>query len=207
MKNLIDELHKLDEVEYKVSEDFSKRVMKNIKKAEKTNKFSNVISIASVGLVACLAVFAFHNSDIKTNIFNTQNSNNMEMAESKLDMAQYNNTDNMIIEEKEFMDKLEYSVEATNDAYNRAEATPESIQKGEVASDSAKLENFVEKAQSGDDYQSLEKALKSANIEYEVVENGIKINATQNEITGILNDFEYIDIDIDGEYIILKIKE
>ena len=37
MKNLIDELHDLDQVEFKVSEDFSKNVMKRIQKEENTH--------------------------------------------------------------------------------------------------------------------------------------------------------------------------
>ena len=70
MKNLIDELHELNNDEYKVSEDFSKRVMKKIRKDKNRNKLNYVISLASVGVVACLAVVLFHNSSLKSNVFN-----------------------------------------------------------------------------------------------------------------------------------------
>lgn len=78
MKNLMEELRNLDEYEYKVSANFSKKVMRNIKKSKTANRFSNVISLASIGVVACLAVVLFSNSNIKSNFLNFADKDSAE---------------------------------------------------------------------------------------------------------------------------------
>ncbi len=55
MKNLLDELHKLDDEKFEVSNDFSKKVISKINKGNKIIVLKRVTSIAAV---ACVAVFA-----------------------------------------------------------------------------------------------------------------------------------------------------
>ena len=57
MKDLLDELKKLDGEEFKVSPDFSKNVMKEIKKQDRNKKIMYVTSIASVACVLGISVF------------------------------------------------------------------------------------------------------------------------------------------------------
>ncbi len=55
MKNLLDELHKLNDEKYEVSNDFSKKVISKINKDKKIIVLKRVTSVAAV---ACIAVFA-----------------------------------------------------------------------------------------------------------------------------------------------------
>lgn len=91
MKNLIDELHKLDNENFEVSKDFSKNVMKRIKKEKHLNTFNYVVSLASLGIVACLAAVLFTNTDIKnrfldlTERLNYNNSSNEKQESDATD--------------------------------------------------------------------------------------------------------------------------
>ena len=100
MKNLIDELHTLDEYEYKVSPDFSKKVMKEIKKNKNTNKISNVISLASFGVAACLAVVVFANSNMLGR-FGAKNESADSINQSELNMAYYDSFGNYATNDSE----------------------------------------------------------------------------------------------------------
>ena len=64
MKDLIDELHKLNREEYKVSEDFSKRVIKKIKRDNTYKVIKYVASLASAACVLGLSVFFANKSGV-----------------------------------------------------------------------------------------------------------------------------------------------
>ncbi len=73
MKNLVEELNKLDEMQYDVSPNFSKDVMKKVYKEKRA---SNIIRVCSFVSVACVCAFSFifvKNSFNKNNLKVTNN--------------------------------------------------------------------------------------------------------------------------------------
>lgn len=69
MKNLNEELKKLNEYNYSVSADFSKKVMRKIRKGHLVGSMKYVVSFASLAAVACFAVVLYTNPNLKGKFF------------------------------------------------------------------------------------------------------------------------------------------
>lgn len=69
MKNLNEELKKLNEYNYSVSADFSKKVMRRIRKGHLVGSMKYVVSFASLAAVACFAVVLYTNPNLKGKFF------------------------------------------------------------------------------------------------------------------------------------------
>ena len=226
MKNLIDELHGLNDDEYKVSADFSKRVMKKIRKDKNRNKLNYVISLASVGVVACLAVVLFNNSSIESNIFNFNNKNEVVDSMKQSLIADRSFYDFDATKDSSENDKLIYNQENSNDkAYGGLENSGiDNNRNGaysatNVTSEEFKMENSLEDMTntieekeilkqgivSTNSFQlQIESLLSQAGLEVEHVENGIKVKSTKEEVENILKEYKNIIIEVQGEYIIIK---
>lgn len=199
MKNLIDELHKLDEYEYNVSSDFSKRVMKNIKKDKTSNKLGYVISLASVGMVACLAVILFNNSNIKTNFDNNMKAESQIYNSGMYDLA-----------------SVDSSVENYSKSGSNSVVKDDSIlETGNVSTNEVKVEvsdfqnsnnNALRKENSGEYFESIENLLKNAEYRYEKTDEGFEVRGTKDEINEILKDFINISIEEKQGYVLIRIK-
>ena len=87
MKNLLDELHKLDEVEYSVSNDFSKKVVSKINKGNKIIVLKRVTSVAMVACLAGFAVFMTNKLGILDRI-NKASSNSMSLSMDSMTMME-----------------------------------------------------------------------------------------------------------------------
>lgn len=220
MKNLIDELHKLDETEYQVSADFSKKVMKKIKKNKNISKINYVISLTSVGAVACLAVVLFNTSNIKSNIFNfigTPKETHQENAINDIEMSYYdiNNASEPDIEKQhqEDSDKTQSaniifneivadnaSMPSSNVQNLREETTTKGEDKLAVSAESEKLIDYNK-----EDYHKIISILENAKIEYNLVENALKVKTSKEKIRELLKNEDLI-IEEKEDYILIKLK-
>lgn len=219
MKNLIDELHELDNYEYKVSKDFSKNVMKAIKKEK--NKFNYAISIASVGIVACFALIAVTNANFKSNIFNfvtesadnyaqvdvTENEVNYDLAdEIKSDDSilsdfaftpQVDNTNGTVMQEA--MGTKAPSIASDSTSNNKMEeivAEKDSVQNS-LASDLLREDEKIDE---------IVNTLKKAGIDMKVDDGEIEVEVTKEKVEKILEAFENIEIIEEGKIVIIKVK-
>ena len=217
MKNLMDELHGLNNDEYKVSEDFSKRVMKSIKKSKNTSKLNYVISMATVGVAACLAVVFFYNSNIKSNVFDINRAETAGLAKenSMVDVAEYNldTEDSFMRDDKAYINS-EYNDEdtkgkgvssalnITNENFEREDSLNANITNDKVEN----LEKVEALKQNQKDLlqEKIEGLLKQAKLDVEAIENGIKVKSTKEKVKDILKDYSDIVIEEQGEYIIIK---
>lgn len=217
MKNLIDELHKLDEYDFKVSEDFSKNVMKKIKRDKSSNKLTYVISLASIGVVACFALVMFNNSDIKNSFMvaesaNMQDSNGKE--NSSINEIVFNDINKGTNSEVQLENDRVFSNENTVqsamipevDSYDNKTNGVVSINKDSV--DNAFLtDDSIIKELSGDVFAQIEALLTKAEISYEVIDKGIKTKGAKEDIERILKDvIEIVSIEEKDDYIIINKK-
>lgn len=213
MKNLIDELHNLDEYEYKVSSDFSKKVMKEIKKNKNTNKISNVISLASFGAAACLAVVVFANSNL-IGRFGAKNESADSINQSELNMAYYDSLGNYAtndsemkiqeeVTEMDFGNLVAPEAASTNSVINDKIEYTDDL---EVEKDSSTKENITNTARGEKikDYNEILKVLNQADVEAEIIDNGIKAKATKEKIEDLLKNYNNITVEEEGEYAIIK---
>jgi len=97
MKDLIDELHKLDNEEYKVSADFSKKVMRQIKKENRFKMIKYVASLASVACVVGLSFMLIKNNGLADRILKAGQSEDAMQAStynSNLNSSDINKKEN-----------------------------------------------------------------------------------------------------------------
>ena len=222
MKNLIDELHDLDEVEFKVSEDFSKNVMKRIQKEENISKVSNkVIPWASLGIAACLAVVVVTNANVKINLFDAaQESANNSVSQASVYEDKIEGTDNLKMPTYDFSDSLKEEIvpESTGDLntvndsvlkQNAATNVFEEIKKDD--SDSATIESVTtgsaNRVQANKEKLSDIKALiEKAKLEVEEIEDGLKVKASKDKVKDVLIEYTEITIETQNEYVIVRCK-
>ena len=221
MKNLIDELHELNNDEYKVSEDFSKRVMKKIRKDKNRNKLNYVISLASVGVVACLAVVLFHNSSLKSNVFNFNKnkaeSTNLMKQSLVAGTSMYNLTEEeaSMEDDKAYRDLENSDIETDkNDMYSTLNMANKELEKETSLGDNSYITE--DKLNTSPSPESLlpnqtkslqveiEKLLKQAGFIVESLENELKVKATKKEVENILKEYQGTIVEVQGEYIIIK---
>ena len=221
MKNLIDELHELNNDEYKVSEDFSKRVMKKIRKDKNRNKLNYVISLASVGVVACLAVVLFHNSSLKSNVFNFNKnkaeSTNLMKQSLVAGTSMYNLTEEeaSMEDDKAYRDLENSDIETDkNDMYSTLNMANKELEKETSLGDNSYITE--DKLNTSPSPESLlpnqtkslqveiEKLLKQAGFIVESLENELKVKATKEEVEDILKEYQGTIVEVQGEYIIIK---
>ncbi len=211
MKNLIDELHKLDEFEYTVSSDFSKKVMTKIKKDKTSNKISYVISLASVGMVACLAVFMFSNTNVKVGFDNKESENqtyntgkyDLSVADVMLDNSSMSDSNKKESHEL----KTELRAEATNNSVLEKEkdSNKDSLKNEanimELVSDNSLNQDDKEEA-----FKLIENILKTAKHRYERVDVGFEVRATKDEISKLLKEISNYSIEEKEGYVLIKLK-
>lgn len=213
MKNLIDELHKLDEFEYTVSSDFSKRVMKNIKKDKTSNKISYVISLASVGMVACLSVFMFYNSNIKVSFDENMESENQTYNTGKYDLALADvTTDNANIKESNTgVNGLKQELRAEADSANVNQLKTGDVAHNESFKNDSNIkesvsDNSLSEGANEEAFESIENALKTAKYRYEKVDVGFEVRATKDEISKLLKEISNYIIEEKEGYVLIKLK-
>ena len=212
MKNLIDELHKLDEYEYNVSSDFADKVMNNIKKNKTSNKMNCVISLVSVGMVACLAVFMFSNTNIKVS-FDNKETENQTYNTGKYDLTVADvMLDNSNIKESntganELRQELKAETESANiNQLNQEKDVDNSLLKNESNIMESVSGNSLNQIAREEVYDLIENALKAANYRYERVELGFEVRATKDEISKLLKDNSNYIIEEKEGYVLIKIK-
>lgn len=197
MRNLIEELQELNKEEYNVSADFSKRVMKEIKKNKGKNNFKYAISCASVGIVACLAIVLFNNSNINNNLFSSKDNNTTGLLDqNSMPNDAFNELEeaDLYVEDNRIMASLgnEDDLEKSDFAYMLNDNIVE--EKSCITQDSQMNERLLQ----------IELILKEANIQVEKVEEGIKVKSTKEKIEDILKEYKDLTIEVQGEYILIK---
>lgn len=176
MKNINEELHRLNRYEYNVSEDFSKRVMKRIQKDKFSIKLKRVIPFASLTVAACLIVMVYTkvgvDDGIKMNAISTNfSSEELEKESSNLDSISSYDEAQVLPNEK------------SNGMQEMYKVTEDAIQGNERA------ENIIS-------------VLKQVGYQVESIEGGLKIKAAKEEIQDLFE--EELDLETQGEWTILK---
>lgn len=196
MKNLIEELNKLDQEQYNISENFSENVMKKINKQAKTNVISKVIPWASLGIAACMAVVMFTNSNVKNNFENFKESSDSSVEQENI--IQINDV-NMSL-----YDDLSSSAPSAG--------LSEEIYKEEISTDMTGFEqNRNEEANKFNEQYKILTVIKAliedAKIEVEEVDEGLKVKASKDKIKDVLMDYDNVIIETqDDECVIVKLK-
>ena len=222
MKNLIDELHELDEVEFKVSEDFSKNVMKRIQKEENLTKVSNkVIPWASLGIVACLALVVVTNANVKINLFgvaqeSADNSVNQASAyedkvedSDNLKMPTYDFSDSL---KEDFTPEAENAINTVNDSVLKQNSTTNVLEENiKAETDSAPLESVTtgstNRVQANKEKLSdIKSLIEKAKLEVEEIEDGLKVKASKDKVKDVLIEYTDITIETQNEYVIVRCK-
>jgi len=200
MKNLIDELHELENYNYDVSNDFSEKVMKKIKKDK--NKASYAVSILTTGAIACLAILVCTNSNIRNKFTNISKDSNIESITQDISAEGINNQE-MILNEKDQLNKG-YSDDMT---------------------DSVALENYEEKLSADEyknqgvinapsstaplrgnygDYKEIIKILENSALSVVAKENVLTVKATKEKVENLLRDYKELEIEAEGEFVTIK---
>lgn len=234
MKNLNEELRKLDEYNVRVSSDFSKKVMKKIRKGSFTNQLRYVVSFASVAAVACFAVVLYSNSDLKDKFFATKNhdsefqvseSNNMNGNMSYQDTNHFlEGKDNYIFDSMESVkenlplsDASEDFEAEDNKMFSDSESRVDGTNIDSVhiqsendsmkpASNGAVANSTVKVEENNDKLKKILQILQKAEFQVEEIENGLKVKATKKEVTDTLEEVEDLEFEEEEGYVILKLK-
>ena len=192
MKNLLDELHELDNDEIKVPSDFSKNVMKKIKKSNRIIALGYVASIASVACVIGITVFFVNKNGLFDKVFS-------KGANESVTAMSLNETPNQKdIEESKTEDYTEAQGVVTN-SINEDAVAPKSVNDRVGATYSKQLNK--------------EEYLKEINNK--LIINGYDISRSDDEIIVYSKDFnevyelleEYIDVELSlsGDRIIIQL--
>lgn len=209
MKKMLEELKKLDK-DYEVPLDFSKNVMKKVKKLNNEKKhFSRyVIAYASTAAVVAIAAVVALNNNLSKKSFNelhsiSQNENSMANAVEVEDNtilagASLNGIDGDDVSLKNTADLLEMNNDGSEDAANQKFSLTQrenSNQKNNVSLDEIKTNSIfsysTSASYSGDDVmQEVEDILNKNNIKIgEIGEDFILVDSNIQKINEILGDY------------------
>ena len=231
MKNLLDELHKLDEVEYSVSNDFSKKVVSKINKGNKIIVLKRVTSVAMVACLAGFAVFMTNKLGILDRI-NKASSNSMSLSMDSMTMMESIDVDEKTqgeIKKEEMMlegvateavDELEelplenYADERTTKELPKQASEPQSVPEVvNSVNDSLIVAKSAARTYSKqmklDDYISdIHKALNDYNIENEIIaDNKIEIHTNNiNQVYDVIENYTDARLELNDEKIILVVE-
>lgn len=216
MKNLNEELRNLNEYDYKVSTDFSKKVMKKIRRNHLLDSMKYVVSWVSIGAVACFAVVIYTNPNLKLPFFKgAAESQDFALLEDKANASVNNSSMNdsfesikdsntnsflQIYEDSKELNRIENSIDNKMEfdaiiSENEKQEIPEtSIKETAGASQANKIESLIQK-------------LSKAGFVVTKVENGLKINASKEEkekLQDLLKD-EDVELEEQKEQFFIKL--
>lgn len=218
MKKMLDELKKID-YEYKVSADFSKKVMRKIKSAEAQRKVElkkYVITWASTAAVIVIAVavslktsvknnMAFEKNNISQQMYDSSNELNYIMGSNETMVSNYlgdSQKNSLEIEKKEFSNGI-----SENTILNDNDKSPYAMQQW-FDSSSAKQDSEIRTTRSGDTcMQDIENLLLDSGVNVDEITNQyIIVDSTIDDVKTILSDYkDFISVtEVNGKVKIQK---
>lgn len=221
MKNLLDELHKLDEEEFEVSKDFSKKIVAKINKDKKIVVFKRVTSIVAV---ACVATFAIVLTNKLGYLDRLKDLANSSINLSSMESANSIDTGMAVQEEKQ---EILQEVPQLQAEFKKNEEFDELNETNEVSeiSESLEYEDAVvmnsadiafrnatktySKQMKLDDYiNEIHQALTDNGIKNEIISNyEIKVESENiNSIYDIIENYTDVLLDFSGDIVILRVK-
>ena len=195
MKDLLDELKKLDDEEFKVSPDFSKNVMKEIKKQDRNKKIMYVTSIASVACVLGISVFLVNRSGMLSSTVN--------QASEKQSLL---STDRVTEEYSEESYNGAISFDSVNDI--QAEAAGEERTQVAPTANNTKSEAKTINASKREYIEQIIDALKLH--DFDIQDYNLEIIVYSKNVAGVLDvveKFEGTEVGMSGDNIIVRLKD
>ena len=217
MKKLNEELHKLDEYNFNVSPDFSKKVMKKIRRGHITNRLQYVVSLASLAAVACFAVVICKDSSVLNRVLgeNQQKENMASFYDIIIPSSQDDVSKNSFNEIKEEdkdsnniqMEGVEYDKNLSVGANNLLEQPNNTnMVKEEIRNETdSKIEDLNVIDSSRIQYEEkIIQIIKDAKFSVEKVAEGLKVNAKKQEIKELLKN-ENVEIEELKDGVLVKV--
>ena len=233
MKNLIDELHSLNDEEFKVSASFSHDVMKKIKREKAGATFVKVFSALSCACVIGVGVYFAYNNGVFNRINSAMNSQSVQSINSSTDELnlkkletqqattqglQPEEIDYNVTEESTASDETNYDVlsDTNNLAIEEnAEIYKEDAEKKNIMFESAipnstqsEAKTYSRQYKEEDYLESIKQVLKDKEFKYTINDNGEIEVASQdfNAVYETIESFVDAEIEIKEETIIIKLK-
>lgn len=218
MKKMLDELKKID-YDYKVSADFSKKVMRKIKSAEAQRKVKlkkYVITWASTAAVIVIAVavslktsvknnMAFEKNNISQQVYDSSNELNYIMGSNETMVSNYlgdSQKNSLEIEKKEFSNGI-----SENTILNDNDKSPYAMQQW-FDSSNAKKDSEIRTTRSGDTcMQDIENLLLDSGVNVDEITNQyIIVDSTIDDVKTILSEYkDFISVtEVNGKVKIQK---
>ncbi|MBR6253464.1 MAG: hypothetical protein IKR04_06490 [Clostridia bacterium] len=202
MKNLLDELHNLDEEDFEVSKDFSKRIITKINKDKKITLFSRVTSLVAVACVAALAVFVGSKFGFLDRVNSLVSNSSSQMAEERTPAT---GIETQVEDEQPMVQKQLQK----NDVFDEYRAFEESVTEESAFSDNVvTASKTYSKQMSLDDYiRDIKQALDENSIEYEVISNTeIEVYTSDMEsLYGIIDNYPDVQLELIEDRTLLRI--
>ena len=196
MKDLLDELKKLGDEDYKVSPNFSKNVMKEIKKQNRNKKIIYVTSIASVACVLGISILFVNRSGL---LIKNSSYEVTERAESL--SSSYPTSDK--------------EIESTNGSAMIYD-TVDNVQEESITEDSLKvlpasnekLRDYTKKNTNREQLEQIMDALKLHDFDIQDKDTEIIVYSKNvAEVLDVVEKFENTEVGMSGENIVVKLKE
>ena len=216
MKNLIDELKELDKEEYKVSEDFSKNIIKSIKHDAIIAKIKRITSLASVACVLVIVVIIANNNGS----FNSLKNNNYfqdftnSTSEDKTGVVIESSTQGGTSQSEETYreESVVAPQESINSTLDKVDATTEEAtadtKEIEKAAGAAKTYEYATDSYSGDNVSIITNVLLKNSIEYVIEDNNriIVSNSNIKDLNELISGYEYKDIHNEADTVVIVCK-
>lgn len=222
MKKMLDELKKID-YDYKVSADFSKKVMRKIKSAEAQRKVEfkkYVITWASTAAVIVIAVAVSLKTSVKNNMAFEKNNISQQMYDSSNQLNyNINNEDTMVgnsfseVQENSLdVKKNEFSKDVLEDSTLNDKAEPYDNESCNIqwfdTSNSKKEAAEIRASKSGDKcMQDIENLLLDSGVNVDEITNKyIIVDSTIDDVKTILSEYkDFISVtEVNGKVKIQK---
>ncbi len=212
MKNLIDALHELDEKEYKVSEDFSQRVLQKCHSSHSGLSKKWAISVASLGVVACLVTVMVMNKNVDMNHFFLRKSGEINMTEQTEQVSMATGKNDMFSrvqavpnETKGFIGQYQAQKESDSAKKESSMLFSDNLDKSSLPQmqEQAVENNTVTNTISGEEItnytqvvlNSIIDILKENAISYEQEEELLKVKASKDQLKELLGAYEDITLE------------
>lgn len=219
MKNLLDDLHKLNDEDFEVSKDFSKKVMSKINKDKKITILKRATSVVAVACVLGVVIMVSNKLGLKERITNTASRKenvvqSMQATDSEPEIvvqskqatgSEIDNTS--IVKETVLYDNYETEQASANIESN--EIINEAPVLYENAEEGMSLRKTYSKQMNLEDYiNEIHKKLDDNKIENKIIsDTQIEIyNSDVNTIYDLLEIYVDINLELNDEKIILTVK-
>lgn len=205
MKNLLDELHKLDNDSFNISPDFSKNVMKKIKKSNRIIKLGYVASFASVACIIGISVFFVNKNGLFDKVKESQMSaSGILVNEETIDEFK---------EETQDKEEVVYKQDVSfNDSKDIETSQPQAVNdtaniESKNVREAAKSEATYSKQLSKEKYlNEIINKLKINSYDISETDDGIIVYSNEfNEVYELLEEYIDIELSLSGDRIIIQL--